>query len=114
MKSSTIGYDVFMIMYNTYFKTNVFCKLLAIQLAFSISIEHIGKEPKLSLNNRFNVKKLIIKYAFNRNFKVRRAIIMCVHRERCSQAYSSNAIARFPMKHTILENLWIIHLHYFE
>ena len=28
----------FMIMYNTYFKTNVFCKLLAIQLAFSISI----------------------------------------------------------------------------
>ena len=57
---------------------------------------------------------MIIKYAFNRNLKVRRAIKMCVHRERRSQAYSSNAIARFPMKHTILENLWIIHLHYFE
>ena len=64
MKSSTIGYDVFMIMYNTYFKTNVFCKLLAIQLAFSISIEHIGKEPKLSLNNRFNVKKIDYKIRF--------------------------------------------------
>ena len=63
IKTFTYVY-VFMIMYNTYFKTNVFCKLLAIQLAFSISIEHIGKEPKLSLNNRFNVKKIDYKIRF--------------------------------------------------